>query len=293
MRHKFLAPGRTSDRHPQSPLADSAHRVEDVAPASPSLVPEAEKWETEKRFRERELALKEAELKLKRDDHASSGWRSPLVVAILAAALAAAGNAVVTIVNSRFERDLDDRRAEHERILEMLKAGSPDKAAANLKFLLNLGLISDASLATNLKSFLDVRAPGTGPAVNSGSSTSNAITPIPPIVEGGASIGTTFQNTFTRNGGSLVCVNEFVKVSATEWRERPSSNDPSGCLTDSPNFRYTERTSDDPHYILLYDEGRSLLAHITNTERGQAGPTAWRLISDPTWNSGGSLTRIN
>ena len=102
---------------PQLPLVDNAHRVEGLATSSGS-VPEAEKWATEKAFRERELELKEAELKLKRDDEASSSWRSPLVVAILAATLAAAGNAVIAIVNGNLQRDLDDRKAEQTRILE-------------------------------------------------------------------------------------------------------------------------------------------------------------------------------
>jgi len=51
-----------------------------------------QKWEKEVGFREREvvvkerdLALREKELAEKRKDSASSGWRSPLVVAILAA----------------------------------------------------------------------------------------------------------------------------------------------------------------------------------------------------------------
>lgn len=52
-----------------------------------------EKWRIEKGFRERELVIKEAELELRRNEQAGSGWRNPLVVAILAATVAAAGNA--------------------------------------------------------------------------------------------------------------------------------------------------------------------------------------------------------
>ena len=274
------------------PLVDNAHRVEDLATGSGS-VPETEKWAAEKAFRERELALKEAELKLKREDEASSSWRSPLVVAILAATLAAAGNAVIAIVNGNLQRDLDDRKAEQTRILEMIKTGNPDSAAANLDFLLKSGLISDPSRASKLESFLKARQPGTGPTLPSGTSTSNVVASIPPLVKGGAPVGTKFQYTYTRNDGSLECVSEYVKVSATEWYERPSSNDPGGCLADAANVRYTERESDDPHYILLYDEGRSLFARLSNTERGQSGPTAWRLLSDQTWNASRSITRVN
>src|SRR5260370_15020152 len=58
-----------------------------------------EKWEIERGFRERELAVKEGELQLRRKEQSGSSWRNPLVVAILAAAAAAAGNAVVAVVN--------------------------------------------------------------------------------------------------------------------------------------------------------------------------------------------------
>ena len=46
---------------------------------------EREKWHIERAFRERELAIKEGELGLRRKEQAGSGWRNPLVVAILAA----------------------------------------------------------------------------------------------------------------------------------------------------------------------------------------------------------------
>jgi hypothetical protein len=61
------------------------------------------------------------------------------------------------------QRDLEDRKAEQSRILEMVKIGDPDKAAANLDFLLKSGLISDPSRASKLESFLKTRQPGTGP----------------------------------------------------------------------------------------------------------------------------------
>jgi hypothetical protein len=54
---------------------------------------------------EREQANKDAELELKRQEQASSKWWNPLVVAILAAALAALGNAIVTVINGRLQRE--------------------------------------------------------------------------------------------------------------------------------------------------------------------------------------------
>lgn len=125
------------------------------------------KWETENSFREREIQIKEQELALKRTELARSGWRNPLVVAIIAAAIAAAGNATVAVINGSQQRDLERQRAEEARILEMLKTGDPDKAAENLDFLLQAGLIADGDVKKRLTDFLENREPGTGPALAS------------------------------------------------------------------------------------------------------------------------------
>jgi len=128
---------------------------------------ETDKWQSEKALREHDLAIKESELELKRTEQASSGWRNPLVVAILAATLAAGGNAVVALVNGRLQRNLEEQRSEETRILEMIKTNDPDKAAANLEFLLKSGLIDDPDRARKIQKFLSSRAPGTGPTLPS------------------------------------------------------------------------------------------------------------------------------
>ena len=102
---------------------------------------------------------------LKRHEQAAAGWRSPLVVAIMAATLAGLSNAVIALVNGGLQRQLEDGRAEQARVLEMIKTGDPDKAAGNLEFLLNAGLISDSERATKLREFLAKRVPGGGPAL--------------------------------------------------------------------------------------------------------------------------------
>jgi N-acetyl-anhydromuramyl-L-alanine amidase AmpD len=116
-------------------------------------------------IKEREVAVKEGELALKRDDASSAAWRSPLVLSVLGAALAAAGNAGVSYFNAKQQRELEDRKSEQARILEMIKTGSPDKAAENLKFLVDAGLITDPTVSANLGKFLKDRKPGTGPAL--------------------------------------------------------------------------------------------------------------------------------
>ena len=85
--------------------------------ASESL--EREKWEADREFREREFALREREQEaaVARDATAGARWKSPVVVAILVAALAAAGNALVAYTTSVSAENLEAQKAEHARIL--------------------------------------------------------------------------------------------------------------------------------------------------------------------------------
>jgi len=117
------------------------------------------------------VLLKEKELK-------GSTWRNPVAVAIFAAAAAALGNAGVALVNGASQRELDERKrgaeialerskAESTRILEMIKTGDAERAAANLQFLLQAGLIGDQALSTKVEIFLKNRRPGDGPSLPS------------------------------------------------------------------------------------------------------------------------------
>ena len=135
---------------------------------------EREKWEADCAFREREILIKErecnfneADFNIRKAEHADSHWKNPLVVAILAAAMAAVGNAAVVFVNADSQITLEAQKSEQARILEMIKTGSPDKAAENLQFLLNAGLILDPTVHKNIVKFLENRKPGTGPALPS------------------------------------------------------------------------------------------------------------------------------
>lgn len=133
---------------------------------------EREKWRSEVAFREREMALKEkghdlalAELQLKQAEQQASRWKSPLIVAIFAAAVAGLSNAFLSYMSSESQTRLETQKSEQLRILEMIKTGDPDKAAANLRFLLEAGLIRDASLRSDLQRFLAARKPGQGPTL--------------------------------------------------------------------------------------------------------------------------------
>ena len=82
---------------------------------------ERELWREELRLKERELALKESE-------HQRSRWTNPLVLAVVAAALAALGNAVVALINGSqqraleaSQRALEETRANNEQVIEETK----------------------------------------------------------------------------------------------------------------------------------------------------------------------------
>ena len=146
----------------------------DTRPTRASDSLEREKWEAERAFREREIAIKEreqekqeADLALAQKERAASRWKNPLVVAILAAAVAAMGNALVAYLNGASQTKLERQKSEQARILEMIKTGSPDKAAENLRFLVDAGLIRDAGIRRDLTAFLDRRKPGSGAALPS------------------------------------------------------------------------------------------------------------------------------
>ena len=133
---------------------------------------EREKWEAERGFKNRELRLKEQEhdlrvtdLELRRNELEHSKWRNPVFIAVLAAIIAAAGNAYVAWQNGQLGRDLEDRKSEQARIQEMIKTGDPDVAARNLQFLVDAGLITDPARVAALNRYLRTRSPGTGAAL--------------------------------------------------------------------------------------------------------------------------------
>jgi hypothetical protein len=128
----------------------------------------------DRQFREREIAIKEAEQRvreqdfaLRREESQRSHWRSPLIVAIFTAALAGFGNAIVTLMNGWQAQTLERARSEATRILEMTKTGDPEKAAENLRFLADSGLIEDPKRLKAIRTFLDKRMKGSGPVLPS------------------------------------------------------------------------------------------------------------------------------
>lgn len=80
-------------------------------------------------------------------------WTNPLTIAIVAAALAGFSNAWIAYENNRAQLALEAKRAESERILEMLKAGEPGRVRENLRFLLQLGLVQDEELRRRIEAW--------------------------------------------------------------------------------------------------------------------------------------------
>jgi hypothetical protein len=177
---------------------------------------EREKWEADIRLRERELALKEREQENRQHEATvqalefkRSRWSNPLVLAVLAAALAATGNAVVALINGAAqrasderhavvedklqtekaseERQLEESKAEATRILEMIRTADSDRAKVNLRFLLEAGLIVDTGRREKLSQYLETHEQG--PALPS------AITSFP-LSSGKVSFGTLGPVTF-------------------------------------------------------------------------------------------------
>lgn len=114
-----------------------------------------------------DLEIKRAELASKKRDLDTPKWSNPLVIAIMAGALAALGNAVVAVINGGQQVALEDRKSEQSRILKVIETGDTERAAENLRFLLETGLIEDQRYRDKLTSFLSTRKTGQGPALAS------------------------------------------------------------------------------------------------------------------------------
>jgi hypothetical protein len=236
-------------------------------------------------LREREVAAREREITAKEAEIKKSPWLNPLVIGVFVAAIGLIGNFVVAAENNRNTQTVERFRAQSNLVIEAIKADQ-QTACNNLVFFVKLRLIDDTEKAIRQ---VCVNQPQQAPSLGRTDFTSG---PIPPLVKVGAPVGTKYQSKYTK--GDLECINETVKVSTAGWQERTASSDsPAGCHVDAVVFQYTERESNDPQYLLLFDEGRSLFARLPNIAVGQTGPSDWRLASNQTWNAGRSVTRVN
>ncbi len=143
---------------------------------------EKQKWADEKRLKERELDIKQKEVD-------KSVWSNPLFLALCAAVITAIVSILVAWFNNKNQLALESKKAdeariaasenskrqyelelvkaEQGRILEAIRTGNPDKAAENLNFMLDVGLITTPGIAEKLRLVLSKRKPRTGPSLPS------------------------------------------------------------------------------------------------------------------------------
>jgi len=110
------------------------------------------------------------------DDRTPAGKSSsltPILIAIWTTAIAALGNGVVSWFNGRQMYALEQEKAQSAVILEVVKTNSPDKAAGNLAFLVEIGVISEEQAGERLKNCLRTRVAGQGPSIPQSGETSS------------------------------------------------------------------------------------------------------------------------
>lgn len=116
---------------------------------------EDKKWKSEFELRERELKLREKETEIKLKESERSHFTSPLVLAVIAAAVGAFGNAYIAWYNASEQRGLESKRADEQHKLEDQKAeasliieiiktrNNAEKAVSDIVLLIQTGLIID------------------------------------------------------------------------------------------------------------------------------------------------------
>ena len=101
----------------------------------------------------------------RRSDAEKSSSRGPILIAVWTAAIAAIGNGVVSWFNGQQMHRLESTKAQSAVILEVVKTNSPDKAANNLAFLVEIGVISQEQAGERLRNYLKTRVAGQGPSI--------------------------------------------------------------------------------------------------------------------------------
>ncbi|WP_333571184.1 hypothetical protein [Sphingomonas sp.] len=121
---------------------------------------------------ERRLAFEERKWEAEQAKRPESPWKSPLLIAILTAAAAAGGSAVVSRLNADAQLRVERLKGEQALITEMIKTdGDVGKTANNLRFLVDTGLISDPDRRAKLERYPNKVTPERLPSLASPSGT--------------------------------------------------------------------------------------------------------------------------
>lgn len=153
---------------------------------------ERDKFRAEQIWADRDHAQRVSEQAFRESESRRSRWANPLVLAVLAAALAGIGNAYVASKNGETQlqietqnhirqRSLEEQKAEYALMLEIMKSNDPCKAARNLLMAFESGLLPDPNKREPLKVWFAKNADGHSGCVSSSSATpSPAPSPVSP-----------------------------------------------------------------------------------------------------------------
>lgn len=183
------------------------------------IVSDWEKFETDRAFKERELAAKEkeamtrcrevdlkdrevsakesevkargAEVDIRTKEFARSRLNNPLAGAIFLAASAVIGNTVVAYMGARATLVSFDKKAESDLLVEVIKDFDEQRIARKIEYLSRLGAINNPRLVQG------IREVTTFTFANSGG---NTVPATPPICKDGFSRTFSLQNTPTLDG---------------------------------------------------------------------------------------------
>lgn len=122
---------------------------------------EKQKWHDEFFLKQRELDIKEKESKRAR-------WSNPIALAILAATIAAIGNAWVALTNGQIQKEIEENKASEARtlarnkldadlVISAIKTDKEELVATNLQFLIDADLLADYKIKSNVRGYLKER----------------------------------------------------------------------------------------------------------------------------------------
>jgi len=109
--------------------------------------------------------LRRTELDLRIQEASRTKWNSPLVLAVAGATLALLSSSFVSYIGGRQQSLLEEQRAEvqialeqkkaeSDRILEIIRSPDPQAVVTNLRFLLQSGLIQSPEIREPLQQYL-------------------------------------------------------------------------------------------------------------------------------------------
>ncbi len=166
---------------------------------------------------EQDLKIKLAELEIKRREIQRPWYRSPLIIAIAAAAITLLGNIILAALTSSNQLKLEDRKAEGSRVLAALDASDPDQAAENLQLLIDSGLIT-GELREKIEAYLANRQSGQGavtgktasigPAINCDTAPAGAYEAFDFQLDNGSA---RFESCFAESEGGLIAVTHVLR----------------------------------------------------------------------------------